>query len=83
MIHWFGYLKKRNEITFWSVNFNLAVPFLRGRDFCIEELSSVKENKEVNIYGQMKSLNGSPLIIIKRLVAFSKRMTLNQFIVQK
>jgi hypothetical protein len=49
MIHWFGYFKKQNEIIFSSVNFNLAVPFLRGRDFCIEELSTVKENKEVNL----------------------------------
>ena len=49
MIHWFGYFKKQNEITFSSVDLNLAVPFLRGRDFCIEELSTLKENKEVNL----------------------------------
>ena len=45
MIHWFGYFKKQNEITFSSVDFNLVVPFLRGRDFCIEKLSTLKENK--------------------------------------
>ena len=49
MIHWFGYFKKQNEITFTSVDFNLVVPFLRGRDFCIEELLTLKENKEVNL----------------------------------
>ena len=49
MIHWFGYLKKQNQIKFTSVNFNLVVPFLRGRDFCIEELSTVKNDKEVNL----------------------------------
>ena len=49
MIHWFGYFKKVNTITFSSVEFNLVVPFLRGRDFCIEELSTVKDNKEVNL----------------------------------
>ena len=49
MLHWFGYFKKENTITFSSVEFNLVVPFLRGRDFCIEELSTVKDNKEVNL----------------------------------
>ena len=49
MMHWFGYFKKQNEISFSGVNFNLTIPFLRGRDFCIEELSTVNENKEVNL----------------------------------
>ena len=44
MMHWFGYFKKQNEISFSGVNFNLTIPFLRGRDFCIEELSTVNEN---------------------------------------
>ena len=49
MIHWFGYFKKQNQIKFTSVDFNLVAPFLRGRDFCIEELSTVKNDKEVNL----------------------------------
>ncbi len=49
MTHWFGYFKKQNQITFTSVNFNLVAPFLRGRDFCIKELLTIKDNEEVNL----------------------------------
>ena len=39
----------KNKIKFTSVDFTLVAPFLRGRDFCIEELSTVKNDKEVNL----------------------------------
>jgi len=49
MIHWFGYFKEQNQIAFTSVDFNLVAPFLRGRDFCIEVLTTLKDDKEVNL----------------------------------
>lgn len=49
MTHWFGYFKKQNKIAFTSIDFNLVAPFLRGKDFYIEELSTVKDDKEVTL----------------------------------
>ena len=46
---WLGVNSEDNLISCHSVDAMSILPFLRGRDFCIEELSTLKENKEVNL----------------------------------
>jgi hypothetical protein len=46
---WFSYNKEKNRISFSNTSFISVIPYLRGRDFCIQLLSTLKDEKEVSL----------------------------------
>ncbi len=46
---WFSYNKEKNGISFSNASFISVIPYLRGRDFCIQLLSTLKGEKEVSL----------------------------------
>jgi hypothetical protein len=46
---WFSYNKEKNGISFSNASFISVIPYLRGRDFCIQLLSTLKDEKEISL----------------------------------
>jgi hypothetical protein len=46
---WFSYNKEKNCISFSNARFITVIPYLRGRDFCIKLLSTLKNDKEISL----------------------------------
>jgi hypothetical protein len=85
MIHWFGYFKKQNQITFTSVDFNLVAPFLRGRDFCIEELLVVEDDEEISLLNPNEELTwitSDHYIEIKHLLEITENKWINNAVIK-
>lgn len=49
---WFGINSKKDTISLHSVDAMSILPFIRGRDFHIEELSGYKDNIEKNLLSE-------------------------------
>ena len=46
---WFSYNKDKNAISLRNAKFISVIPYLRGRDFSIQLLSSFKDEKEISL----------------------------------
>jgi hypothetical protein len=46
---WFSYNREKNGISFRNAKFISVIPYLRGRDFSIQLLSTLKDDKEVSL----------------------------------
>ena len=46
---WFSYNKDKNAISLRNAKFISVIPYLRGRDFSIQLLSTLKDEKEVSL----------------------------------
>jgi hypothetical protein len=46
---WFSYNKEKNGISFRNAKFISVIPYLRGRDFSIQLLSTFKDGKEISL----------------------------------
>lgn len=46
---WFSYNKTENTIAFRSIDFNLVIPFLRGKNFLVQELYTLSEDNETSL----------------------------------
>jgi hypothetical protein len=46
---WFSYNKEKNGISFSNARVISVIPYLRGRDFCIKLLSTLKNEKEISL----------------------------------
>jgi hypothetical protein len=46
---WFSCNKEKNCISLSNTRFISVIPYLRGRDFCIKLLSTLKEEKEISL----------------------------------
>lgn len=46
---WFSYNKEKNGISLRNARFIAVIPYLRGRDFSIQLLSTFKDEKEISL----------------------------------
>ena len=46
---WFSYNKEKNGISFSNATFISVIPYLRGRDFSVQLLSTLKDEKEISL----------------------------------
>jgi hypothetical protein len=46
---WFSYSKEKNSISLSNARFISIIPYLRGRDFSIQLLSTLKDEKEISL----------------------------------
>jgi len=46
---WFSYNQTENTIAFKSIEFNLIIPFLRGKNFLVKELLFLSEENETSL----------------------------------
>jgi hypothetical protein len=46
---WFSYNKEKNGISLRNAKFISVIPYLRGRDFSIQLLSTFKDEKEISL----------------------------------
>lgn len=46
---WFSYNKEKNGISLRNARFISVIPYLRGRDFSIQLLSTFKDEKEISL----------------------------------
>jgi len=46
---WFSYNKEKNGISFRNAKFISVIPYLRGRDFSIQLLSTFKDGNEISL----------------------------------